>query len=456
MKRVLVTGGSGFIGSHVVDRLAADGIEPRIYDLRHSPHHLEGAIDTVVGDLRDTDSLCHALRGCDSVIHLAASADVGIVAAEPVAAEQTNARGTISVLEAARSVGVERVVYGSTIWVYGESGEGTIDEESPVGLPKHLYTASKLAGEMYCTSYEELYDVPYTILRFGIPYGPRSRPAAVIPIFVRKALAGEPLTIAGDGLQTRRFVYVEDLAEGVVRGLRPPAANRVYNLASNETVTIRRLADVVGEVVGSAEIVHTPGRNGDFGGAEISNVRAKDELGWSADTPLGDGVSRYLDWLREAPAEELEPAPATVPIVASTVITAAAPDEAAIRPRAGERFPIGTWAVAVAVGTLLAALLSVRTDDFGTGQTSTVIFVALIAIVASVSSRRTWSGAIAWGLTGLYVVLMILPATHHALNLAIPHIGTLVLAALGAVAALGIAAASDRIPAPETVTEPSP
>ena len=274
MKRVLVTGGSGFIGSHVVDRLAAAGIDPRIYDLRHSPHHPEGEIDTVVGDLLDTDALCHALRGCDAVIHLAAAADVGIVAAEPVAAEQTNARGTISVLEAARSVGVERVVYGSTIWVYGESGEGTIDEESPVGLPRHLYTASKLAGEMYCTSYEELYDVPYTILRFGIPYGPRSRPAAVIPIFVRKALAGEPLTIAGDGLQTRRFVYVEDLAEGIVRGLRPQAANRVYNLASNETVTIRKLADVVGEVVGSAEIVHTPGRNGDFGGAEIANVRA--------------------------------------------------------------------------------------------------------------------------------------------------------------------------------------
>ncbi len=279
----------------------------------------------------------------------------------------------------------------------------------------------------------------------------------MIPIFVGKALAGEPLTIAGDGLQTRRFVYVEDLAEGIVRGLQPQAANRVYNLASNQTVTIRGLADVVGEVVGSAEIVHTPGRNGDFGGVEISNVRAMEELGWSADTPLEEGVSRYLDWLREASSEELEPAPPVTPVAtASTAIAAAAPAEAATRRRAGERFPIGTWAVAVAFGTLLAALLSVRTDDFGTGQTSTVVFVALIAIVASLSSRRPWSGALAWGLTGLYVVLMIFPASHHALNLAIPHVGTLVLGALAAVVALGVAAASDRIPASETVTEPGP
>ncbi len=312
-KRVLVTGGAGFIGSHVVDKLADAGYEPVIYDLRPSPFHPEDKVQTVIGDLCDTDALCHALRGCEAVVHLAAAADVGIVAAEPVASEEVNARGTLSVLEAARTVGDVRVVYGSTIWVYGESEEGIIDEESPLGLPKHLYTASKLAGEMYCTSYEELYDVPFTILRFGIPYGPRSRPAAVIPIFVGKALAGDPLTIAGDGMQTRRFVYVEDLAKGIVRGLTPQAENRVFNLASNDTVTIRGLADVVGKVVGAAEIVHTPGRNGDFGGAEISNERALQELDWVADTPLETGIGRYLQWLKEAPVEEPEPIAATAP-----------------------------------------------------------------------------------------------------------------------------------------------
>ncbi|MGA8927075.1 MAG: NAD-dependent epimerase/dehydratase family protein, partial [Solirubrobacterales bacterium] len=302
MTRVLVTGGSGFIGSHVVDKLADAGLEPRIYDLQPSPHHEPGSVDTVIGDLFEPETLLAAMEDCDAVVHLAAYADVGIVADQPADAERCNARGTLAVLEAARATGT-RVVYGSTIWVYGASGDGLIDEESPLGLPDHLYTASKLAGEMYCSSYAELYDVPCTILRFGIPYGPRARPAAVIPIFVSKALKGEPLTIAGDGLQTRRFVYVEDLAEGVVAGVRHGGGNRVFNLAGDETVTIRDLAGIVSELIDDTEIVHTPGRNGDFGGAVISNERAGEELGWRASTPLREGVSRYLAWLEPGRAQ---------------------------------------------------------------------------------------------------------------------------------------------------------
>src|SRR5690349_1558434 len=294
--RVLVTGGSGFIGSHVVDKLADAGHEPVIYDLRESPHHERGSVETVIGDLFDAEVLQGAMEDCDADVHLAAYADVGIVAEQPVAAEECNSRGTLAVLEAARATDT-RVIYGSTIWVYGNSGDGLIDEESPIGLPDHLYTASKLAGEMYCTSYAELYDVPCTILRFGIPYGPRARPSAVIPIFVGKAVKGDPLTIAGDGLQTRRFVYVEDLAEGVVAALEHGAENRIYNLAGDETVTIREVAEVVSEIVGDTEIVHTPGRSGDFGGAVISNERAAKELGWRASTPLREGVRRYYAWL---------------------------------------------------------------------------------------------------------------------------------------------------------------
>src|SRR4051794_21913523 len=310
MSRVLVTGGSGFIGSHVVDKLYDSGYEPRIYDLQESPHHEPGSVDTVVGDLFDHETLCAAMQDCDAVVHLAAYADVGIVAKEPVEAEECNSRGTLAVLEAARATDT-RVIYGSTIWVYGASGDGLIDEDSALGLPDHLYTASKLAGEMYCSSYTELYDVPCTILRFGIPYGPRARPTAVIPIFVSKALGGEPLTIAGDGLQTRRFVYVEDLAEGVVAAIEHGADGRVYNLAGDETVTIRELAEIVSALIDDTEVVHTPGRSGDFGGAVISNERAAEELGWRASTPLREGVRRYLTWLapERAPAAEPEPAP---------------------------------------------------------------------------------------------------------------------------------------------------
>jgi UDP-glucose 4-epimerase len=174
------------------------------------------------------------------------------------------------------------VVYASTIWVYDGCNADSVDEESLLGLPRHPYTSQKIAGEMYCTSYAELYDVDYTILRFGIPYGPRARPAAVIPQFFKNALAGRPLTIAGGGKQSRRFTYVGDIARGVVDGLAPEARNRVYNLASEETVTILELATTVSDIVGDTDILHTPGRAGDFRGAEISSARIARELGREA------------------------------------------------------------------------------------------------------------------------------------------------------------------------------
>ena len=175
------------------------------------------------------------MRGCDVVVHLAAAADVDARGGRPTEAEERNARGTLNVLEAARRAGVGRVVYASTIWVYSDTERRLLEESLPLRPPAHLYTATKLAGELYCHSYHELYGLEYTILRFGIPYGPRARPAAVIPAFVARALAGEPLVVAGDGRQSRRFVYVEDLADGVVRALAPVAANRVYNLVGSRT-----------------------------------------------------------------------------------------------------------------------------------------------------------------------------------------------------------------------------
>ena len=128
-----------------------------------------------------------------------------------------NAHGTFTLLEAARRAEIGRFLYASTVWVYGNApGPEPHDEDTPLVLPPHLYTATKLAGEMYCRSYETLYGLPGTILRFGIPYGPRARPAAVVPAFIKRARAGEPLTISGDGSQSRQFLYVEDLADGIV------------------------------------------------------------------------------------------------------------------------------------------------------------------------------------------------------------------------------------------------
>ncbi len=297
--RVLVTGGSGFIGSHVVDKLRERGHEPVIYDLRPSPWHEAGSVPTVLGSITDREALERALHSCDAVAHLAAVADVNDVHAEPEDAERVNARGTVAVLEAARRAGVKRIVYASTIWVYSDCHEEEVDEDTLLPAPSHLYTSTKLAGELYCKAYQELYGIDYTILRFGIPYGPRAREAAVIPAFVGKALRGEALTLAGDGSQSRRFVYVEDLADGVAAGLADVASGRVYNLASEENVTIRQIAENVRELMGDVEIVYTEARAGDFSGKIVSSERAKRELGWTAATPFSEGVRRYVEWRLE-------------------------------------------------------------------------------------------------------------------------------------------------------------
>jgi UDP-glucose 4-epimerase len=296
--RVLVTGGGGFIGSHVVDRLLERGMIPRIFDLSASPYHSPLEVETFTGSITDPANLDLAMRDCDAVIHLAAVADVGHVHADPVLAEEVNTRGTLNVLEAACRAKVGRVVYGSTTWVYSDCTEQEVDEETPIPAPRHLYTATKLAGETYCAGYAELFELESTVLRFGIPYGPRARAAGVVAKFTDLALGGEALTIAGDGSQSRSFIYVEDLADGIVAALAPEAAGRTYNLSGDEVVTILEIAETVQEMTGGCEIVHTPPRPGDFPGKVISNQRALDELGWKAATSFREGVRKYVDWVR--------------------------------------------------------------------------------------------------------------------------------------------------------------
>lgn len=299
--RVLVTGGSGFIGSHVVDRLERQGHEPRIFDLVPSPYRAHGEIDTVLGDLCSPVDVRAAVAGCDAVVHLAAVADVDLVAKDPAHADRVNVRGTQTLLDAVREHRTARFVYASTVWVYGDaSTPALVDEETPLPHPKHFYTATKLAGEMYAVTYGELYDVEHTILRFGIPYGPRSRPTAVVAAFTEKALNGQPLTVAGDGTQSRRFVYVEDLAEGVVASLVPEGANRVFNLVGDEDVSVRSIARSVREVVGEVPIVHVESRAADLKAAKVSGERARRELGWRPTTQFDDGVRRYVEWVTES------------------------------------------------------------------------------------------------------------------------------------------------------------
>jgi UDP-glucose 4-epimerase len=384
---VLVTGGAGFVGSHVVDRLTAAGHRARILDTRPSPWHEAARVETVIGDVRRLQDVRRAVRGCVAVCHLAAAADVNDVHAHPAWATELNAMGTLNVLEAARLARVPRVVYASTVWVYSDVDGAAVDEDTPLVHPAHLYTAGKLSGELYCRSYEELYGVQSTVLRFGIPYGPRARPTAVIPIFINRALRGEALTIAGSGDQERSFVYVEDLAEGVVAALAPEAAGRTYNLAGAETTTVRELADLVCAEVAPTEIVHTPGRSGDLKGAVISSERAWDELGWRASTPLRDGIHRYARWLRA----ESAPLPAAAP-------QARVPAPSGARRVAARLVAAAADPVFVGAAALLAVLSAIGAVALGTDDAARLMAITLVGAALlmplSVLTLSAWPDAL--------------------------------------------------------------
>lgn len=295
--KIAVTGGSGFIGSHVVDRLVSAGHHVVVLDTRE-PHRRDVKHRAV--DITDLPGMVTATIGCDAVFHLAAVSNVNDAYSDPVGAMDVNVIGTARVCEAARRNQVGRVLLASTVWVYGPAaGEGTVDEDTPLGIEGtgHLYTASKIAAELTVASFGELYGVPYTVMRYGIPFGPRMRDELVISRFVGKAAAGEVITIQGDGLQYRNYVYVEDLADAHVLALAPEAANQIFNFEGPAPVSIRRIAEVVRELVDpDARIEFVASRPGDYAGREVSAAKAARVLGWRPTTSFEVGMRRFVDW----------------------------------------------------------------------------------------------------------------------------------------------------------------
>ena len=297
--RVGVTGGCGFIGSHVVDKLKDAHVDVKIIDAAGRPHRDD--VECAQVDILDQDALDRATRGLDVIFHLAAYADVNNVVADPAGAVALNVLGTTRVLEAARKNELRRVVLASTVWVYGAAREERVDERScfDPALTGHVYTTTKIASEMLCHDYQTLFKVPFTVLRYGIPYGPRMRPSLVIPIFIRKAMNGEPMTVAGDGSQHRKFVYVEDLAEAHVLALAPEAENQTYNIDGSEEVTILRIAETVHKLVGGKGIEFVPARAGDYGGKQVSSAKAAREIGWTPKVDFATGMERTVQWFME-------------------------------------------------------------------------------------------------------------------------------------------------------------
>jgi UDP-glucose 4-epimerase len=303
MPRALVTGGAGFIGSALIRALAAEGYGVRVVDDLSSgdPRNLDGtAAELRAGDVRDLDLVTEAARGCDVAFHLAAGAGVVESMNDPLTNFDQNARGTLTVLEAARRAGVPRLVFSSSNAPLGE-GAYPASEEKPVA-PLSPYGASKAAGEAYCSAFFGAYGMDAVVVRFSNAYGPRSaHKGNVIPLFIRRLRAGEDLVVFGDGSQTRDFVYCEDLAAGLLAAARTPGVGgQIFQLASGVETTLNRLLELLEQVSGITPAVRRePPRQGEIQRNYSLIDKARRVLGYTPAVPLDDGLRRTWDWFAD-------------------------------------------------------------------------------------------------------------------------------------------------------------
>lgn len=292
--KVLVTGGSGFIGSHVVGKLVENDYEVRVFD-RVKP--LQEDVEWFNGDLLNKKDVLEACKDIEAIYHLAAIADVNVALSDFDVCLMVNEMGTMNFLESATAEEVERIILASTTWVYGRN-KGIVTEDTPIPFPEHIYTKTKIGQEQLLYSWHQHHGLPYTILRYDIPYGPRMRSNMAISIFVRKAMRGEPITIFGEGKQGRCWIYVEDLAEGNVAALAESGKNEIINLAGPDFVTMNQIAEALKEIFGEITIKHEPARPHDFEGSVTNIEKAQTLLKWEPKTPFDKGLKNYVKYVK--------------------------------------------------------------------------------------------------------------------------------------------------------------
>lgn len=298
--RVLVTGGSGFIGSHIVDKLVEDEHEVLVFD-KFKPHR-EG-VDWIKGDVLNEKDVLEACKDVEVIYHLAAVADVNVALSHFEICLMINEMGTMNFLKAATAQEVERIILASTTWVYGRN-TGIVDESTSIPLPEHIYTKTKIGQEQLFYAWHQHHGLPYIILRYDIPYGPRMRSNMAISIFVRRAMRGEPITIFGDGKQGRCWIYAEDLAEGSVAALAESVKNEIINIAGPEFVTMNQIAEALREIFGDIPVKYEPARPHDFKGSVTSIEKAWKLLKWKPKTAFQEGLRKYIKYVKSTASEK--------------------------------------------------------------------------------------------------------------------------------------------------------
>jgi nucleoside-diphosphate-sugar epimerase len=304
--KILVTGGAGFIGSNIVKRLLELEHVPVVLDDLSSGYrkNLFPGVPFFEGDVRDREALKSASQGCQGVIHLAASVGNKRSIDHPQSDSEINLLGTLNVLEQARASDMERVVFSSSAGIFGELKTLPIKEDHPQE-PDSPYGASKLAAEKMCLVYNKLYDMKNICLRYFNVFGPYQRYDAygnVIPIFANRLLNKEPITIFGDGEQTRDFVNVRDVAEANIQAVFSPAAEGAFNLGSGTRISINQLAEVMQQIAGyQVPVQHDKPRPGDVRDSLADISKAQQALGYQPSVEFIEGLQAYWDWIRNDP-----------------------------------------------------------------------------------------------------------------------------------------------------------
>lgn len=313
MDKILITGGAGFIGSHVARRLLAEGARVVIldnldpfYDVRikrRNLHDLQqvagpGACEIIEGDVRDAAACQAAARDATAVLHIAALAGVRPSLADPVRYMDVNVVGTQVLLEAVRrSSQSAPVVFASSSSVYGGSERLPFRESDPVDRPVSPYAASKKAGEVVCAAWHHLYGHPVTCLRFFTVYGPGQRPEMAIHKFSRAIVAGEPLPFFGDGTTRRDYTYVDDVVAGVVAALKRAAGYKIYNLGGSQTTSLAELVQKLERAFGRRAVLdRKPEQPGDVRQTYADVQLAERELGYRPQVAMDEGIERFARW----------------------------------------------------------------------------------------------------------------------------------------------------------------
>ena len=302
-KSILVTGGAGFIGSHIVDALV-DQNDVRVLDSlstgTHSNLHPDARL--VEGDIRDGETVDAAMEGVDIVFHKAAMVSVPASVEQPKTCHDVNGTATLKLLEAARA-NDSRVVFASSAAIYGHPDGVPISEDAPK-RPASPYGLEKLTADYYTRIYTERYGLETVSLRYFNVYGPRQtggQYSGVISTFLDQARAGEPITVEGDGEQTRDFVHVDDVVQANLRAATTESTGTSYNIGTGSNITIRELAETVQAVTATnSEIVHTDPRPGDIELSEADISKAQDELGYTPTVTIEDGLSQLVSSQRSS------------------------------------------------------------------------------------------------------------------------------------------------------------